>query len=180
MYLGDGHIIRQPNCYKLSIYCDLKYPGIIDETRRALATTIPTSRVGLAAREGCVAVNSHSQHWPCYFPQHGPGVKHERRIELVTWQKHLVERRPRPFLRGLIQSDGWRGENVAIRRTELATEYRTYTRYQFSNRSDDIRRLFCWACELVGVHCTQSNEWTISVARRKDVHYLDSFIGPKR
>jgi hypothetical protein len=67
-----------------------------------------------------------------------------------------------------------------VKHTALAIEYRTYPRYQFSNRSEDIRNLFCWALDLVGAHWTQSNQWTISVSRRKDVHYLDSFVGPKR
>ena len=107
-------------------------------------------------------------------------MKHQRPIVLEPWQREIVEQYPRAFIRGLIHSDGWRGNNVAIRHTELAIEYRTYTRYQFTNRSDDIRGLFCWALDLIGVHWTQSNRWVISVARRKDVHYLDSFVGPKR
>ena len=180
MYLGDGHIVRIRNVYKLCIYCDNKYPGIMNEVENALFEVMPKSKVGRAQRDGCVAVQSHSQHWPCFFPQHGKGMKHERRITLDRWQKDIVQQWPRPFLRGLLHSDGWRGDNVAIRTTDLAIEYRTYTRYQFSNRSDDIRRLFCDACDQLGVHWTQSNQWTISVARRKDVHYLDSFIGPKR
>jgi hypothetical protein len=71
---------------------------------------------------------------------HGPGHKHERPILLAPWQHGIVTTFPRPFIRGLIHSDGWRGENVAIRHTELAIEYRTYTRYRFSNRSNTIRR----------------------------------------
>jgi hypothetical protein len=31
-------------------------------------------------------VSSYWKHWPCLFPQHGPGRKHERRIALVPWQ----------------------------------------------------------------------------------------------
>jgi hypothetical protein len=107
-------------------------------------------------------------------------MKHERRIVLEPWQKDVVEAKPRPFVRGLIQSDGWRGRNVAIRETELVIQRRYYTRYQFTNRSNDIRNLFCWALDMLDVHWTQSNQWTISVSRRKDVHYLDSFVGPKR
>lgn len=179
MYLGDGHIVSVNRTYRLSITCDERYPRIIDEVARAVGRLAP-SRVARIQREGCIAVNAYSCHWPCFFPQHGPGMKHEREIRLDPWQQEIVQRRARPFLRGLIHSDGWRGKNVAIRTTELAVEYRTYTRYQFSNRSDDIRKLFGDACDLLRVHWTQSNQWTISVARRKDVHCLDSFVGPKR
>jgi hypothetical protein len=106
-------------------------------------------------------------------------MKHERAIRLTPWQRSTVEARPRPFVRGLIHSDGWRGMNVAIRHTDLAIEYRTYSRYQFSNRSDDIRQLFCWALDLLQVRWTRCNEWTVAVSRRKDVRTLDSFVGPK-
>lgn len=178
-YLGDGHIVRVRRVFRLSIYCDTRYPRIIDEITAGIQALLP-NRVSHISRDGCIGVSSYSSHWPCFFPQHGAGMKHKRPIVLEPWQQNVVDRFPRPFLRGLVHSDGWRGDNVAIRSTDLAIEYRTYTRYQFSNRSADIRNLFCYACDLVGVHWTQSNEWTISVARRKDVHYLDSFVGPKR
>jgi hypothetical protein len=45
---------------------------------------------------GCTEVTSFSKHWPCLFPQHGPGKKHERRIELTPWQQELVDLDPRP------------------------------------------------------------------------------------
>lgn len=149
----------------------------MDEVKSAIEDLLPV-KVGHVRKIGCTDVGAYSQHWPCYFP-HGKGLKHERPIKLVDWQREVVARLPRRFLRGLIHSDGWRGDNVAIRTTDLAVEYRTYTRYQFSNRSEDIRNLFCYACDLLGIHWTQSNEWTISVAKRKDVHALDSFVGPK-
>jgi len=179
IYLGDGCISRHPRAYRLRIACADAYPEIMNEVQRAIERTLSV-KVGRVQNVGCTEVGAYSTHWPCYFPQHGAGMKHERPIVLEPWQHEIVGRLPRPFLRGLIQSDGWRGDNVAIRTTDLAIEYRTYTRYQFSNRSGDIRGLFCWACDLLGIHWTQSNQWTISVARRKDVHYLDSFIGPKR
>jgi hypothetical protein len=179
MYLGDGCISKHSRAYRLRIACCDTYPGIMRDVETAISRLLPV-KVGRVHQIGCTEVSAYSQHWPCFFPQHGSGPKHERDIRLATWQQEIVARLPRPFLRGLIHSDGWRGDNVAIRTTDLAIEYRTYTRYQFSNRSDDIRRLFCDACDLLGVHWTQSNQWTISIARRKDVHYLDSFIGPKR
>jgi hypothetical protein len=37
-------------------------------------------------------VNAYSKHWPCLFPQHGPGVEHKRSIELVPWQQRIVDR----------------------------------------------------------------------------------------
>jgi hypothetical protein len=54
-----------------------------------------------------------------------------------------------------------------------------YTRYFFSNASSDIRELFMKACVSIGVDCRPTTERNVSVARRKSVLILDSFIGPK-
>ena len=55
-----------------------------------------------------------------------------------------------------------------------------YPRYQFCNASDDIRQMFCDACDAVGVEWRRMNARNISVARRASVARLDEFIGPKR
>lgn len=46
--------------------------------------------------------------WPDAFPQHGPGLKHERPIQLAPWQGDVAAAYPRELLRGLIHSDGCR------------------------------------------------------------------------
>jgi hypothetical protein len=94
---------------------------------------------------------------------------------LATWQVELVEAAPGQFLRGLIHSDGWRGVN----RVHAKGRDYSYLRYQFSNRSDDIRTLFTYACELVGVAWRPWGKFHISVARRDAVELLDRFVGPK-
>src|SRR3954463_7008911 len=55
-----------------------------------------------------------------------------------------------------------------------------YVRYEFSNRSDDIKRIFCEACDALGVQWRVMNRDSISVARRASVERLDEFIGAKR
>jgi hypothetical protein len=52
-------------------------------------------------------------------------------------------------------------------------------RYQFSNRSGDIRALFTQACDRLAIDWRQMNGYTISVARRTSVTRLDAFVGPK-
>jgi hypothetical protein len=117
------------------------------------------------------------------FPQHGPGQKHRRRIALEPWQKELVSRNPQLLLRGLIQSDGWRGTNPITRcyRTKqgLVVRRYAYPRYQFTNYSDDIREIFTKACDAYGIGWRQMTWRTISVARHTDVQRLDKVIGPK-
>ena len=93
----------------------------------------------------------------------------------MLWQREIVDAHPDRFLRGLIHSDGWRGQNrVTVKGRRYA-----YPRYQFSNRSDDIRALFTYACDLVGVEWRPWGRWHISVARRSSVALLDQFVGPK-
>jgi hypothetical protein len=174
LYLGDGCLSKHARTYALRITLDRRYPGIIEEARRAIASMRPTKTrlPGLVSKVGCLDVCSYWQHWPCVLP-HGPGRKHERRIELDRWQRDLVTRHPQQMLRGLIHSDGCRSINKVHRgRYE-------YPRYLFSNHSEDILEIFAWACDLVGVRYRRSCPTVISVARRDCVRRLDTFIGPK-
>ncbi len=120
-------------------------------------------------------VSSGWKQWPCYFPQHGSGVKHLRKIELASWQQSLVKVQAGAFLRGLVHSDGWRGVN----RVHAKGKVYEYPRYQFSNRSDDIRKLFTDACDCLGVSWRPWTRYHVSVAQRESAAILDSFIGPK-
>ena len=54
-----------------------------------------------------------------------------------------------------------------------------YPRYQFSNVSEDIKRIFCDACDALGVEWKRMNAKNISVARRASVARLDRGVGPK-
>ena len=98
-----------------------------------------------------------------------------------AWQRKLTRIHPRALMRGLIHSDACR----CINRFKTAlpsgriTEY-GYPRYFFSNLSNDIRRIFCDHCDLLGIRWTQSNARNISVSHRHSVALLDRFVGPKR
>ena len=126
-------------------------------------------------QSNCVTVQSTWRPWLCLFPQHGPGRKHNRTIALSDWQSQIVDSAPGSFLRGLIHTDGWRGTN----RVHVKGRDYEYPRYQFSNRSDDIRRLFTDACEKLGVKWRPWTRYHVSVAQRESVAILDLFIGPK-
>jgi hypothetical protein len=178
MYLGDGCLARTPkgSC-SLRLSLDVAYPGIIESARQAIAAVKggPLPSVAPHGACACVVITSYWKAWPCLFPQHGPGRKHERRIVLEPWQEEIVSAAPQPFLRGLIHTDGWRGTNlVHVKGRDYA-----YPRYQFSNRSDDIRRLFTDTCDQIGVAWRPWGRFHISVARREAVAKLDAFIGPK-
>ena len=182
-YLGDGHIAlargRSKSTLRLDIVQDQRYPDSVQEIKR-IVERVKVGKAGLRPKQGCIAITSVWLHWPCLFPQHGEGRKHERLIELTDWQRAIVEREPHAFLRGLFHSDGCRANNW-VQKTKSNGEKvrRYYPRYMFSNKSDDIRGLCVWALGLLGIPCKDDGKKVVTVNRREAVAVLDSFIGPK-
>jgi hypothetical protein len=183
LYLGDGHIAqRSLRSATLFLSLDRRYPMIVQNASAALALLFPDAMVRQYHRDPQQLVLVRATHpvIPLAFPQHGPGRKHTRPIELAPWQRDLTARHPEALLRGLIHSDGCRSINrfkVALPSGRLA-QYE-YPRYFFSNLSADIRRIFTDHCELLGIRWTQSNARNISVSHRASVARLDAFVGPK-
>ena len=175
LYLGDGHIVAVPPTYRLSIACADAWPGLIAEAERAMSAVRGWTGGWRSPKKGCTAVESTWKHWPCLFPQHGPGRKHTRAIALDPWQQVMVAANPGPLLRGLFHSDGWRGTNFA---TAHGKRYE-YSRYLFFNKSQDILGICTWALDLAGVAWKRNNVNSVSVARRAAVTRLDEFVGPK-
>ena len=182
VYLGDGSISSHPRgVYRLRIVLDLRYPRLIDEVESAMRAVSPRNSVSRLERSDggyatsslptWVELGSYSKSWPCLLPQHGPGKKHKRKIELVDWQLDLVKRCPEQLLRGLIHSDGCRFINTGRNGWRCP-------RYSFSNVSDDIRAIFSLGCDLLGLHYPTAPR-TVYVSRKADVAILDRHIGPK-
>jgi hypothetical protein len=146
----------------------------IGEWCEAVRRVLPNN-VLVQQQAGCVEIGSSSKHWPCLFPQTGPGRKHERPIVLADWQREIVEEHPKLLLRGLVQSDGSRFINAVVTRGKRYE----YPRYDFTNASDDIRGIFTSTCDILGVHWTRTSARKVGVSRRADVEFLDTFIGPK-
>jgi hypothetical protein len=177
MYLGDGCITRLPRTELLRITLDTAYPGIIAECRDAVATLMPRNKESILKRPfNAVDVASWSLLWPELIPQHGPGPKHARSIQLEPWQRRIVAAEPHAFIRGLIHSDGSYFLNPVRSR---AGKLYVYDRYVFYNKSEDIKKLFRWACDLIGVETRNVGERAVSVAKRGSVATLNEFLGPK-
>jgi hypothetical protein len=106
--------------------------------------------------------------------------KHLRPIALEDWQQAIVDAHPRQFVRGLVHSDGCRTVNRFTTKlpSGQVAEY-AYPRYFFSNLSADIRRLFCEACDALGVRWTLSNPRNVSVSHRDGVAILEEVVGAK-
>lgn len=185
LYLGDGHIIqnRAMRSPSLSITCAEAHPGLMDECEKAMRSVLPRNSVCRVRRKGCREVKMYSMHLWCLFPQHGPGKKHDRRIALEPWQQDIVDARPWEFIRGLIHSDGCRITNWTTRIVAGERKRYEYPRYFFSNKSDDIRKLFTDTLDKVGVGWTTlargSDPFNVSVARKASVALMDTHVGPK-
>jgi hypothetical protein len=172
LYLGDGCISRHPRAWRLRIVLDDKYPGIIERCRQAIDAVMPGQRAATRrCPKNCTEVSLYSKHWPCLLPQHGPGRKHLRPIRLEPWQEELVSVATEEFIRGLIDSDGCR---VVANDRGVAS-----IRYHFSNRSDDIRGLFCAALDQLGIPWTRPSKYQVAVYRKAATVRLDEFVGPK-
>lgn len=172
LYLGDGCISKMGRVFRLRISLDKKYPGIIDSCRTAIDAVMPRQHASIDTYpQGCVVVGLYSKHWPCLFPQHGPGLKHRRPITLEPWQQELVDQAPEDFIRGLIHSDGCRV--IANDRGVKSI------RYHFTNHSEDILGLFTNTLDQLGITWTRSTKYIVSIYRKAATARLDEFIGPK-
>lgn len=179
-YLGDGHISKhRRGVYGLHVVNDAHYPHGIARIGDLMRRVKPRGRPHTRDVPGASIVTMSWKHWPCLFPQHGPGRKHERPIILEDWQREIVEEHPGPFLRGLFHSDGCRVRNWTRRVVAGEMKRYDYPRWQFTNHSADIRELCRWALDLADIAWRQSNWRTISVSRRDAVERLDALIGPK-
>ena len=179
LYLGDGHVsaVRGGRTSRLLISVDARHPRLAEGIAATIARVHPGPRVGtfVIPRDHVRIVSQYSRAWPCLLPQHGSGPKHARPIVLAGWQRGVVEEHPEQLVRGLLHSDGCRTVNRVV---TAGRTYR-YGRYQLSNRSADIRALFCDALDQLGVPWRRMNGRTISIARREGVEQLDTFVEVK-
>jgi hypothetical protein len=178
-YLCDGSIAKARTSHLLSIINDERYPGLNKEIAGLIGLVRGGYPSSIRRTPGAIKTEAKWKHWPCLFPQHGPGRKHERAIVLEPWQQEIVDRCPEEFLRGLFHSDGCRCMNPVVRHFKSGTRRYEYPRYMFTNESADIRRLCTDTLDALGIPWRYSRANTISVARREGVAALDEFVGPK-
>ncbi|MGW7354392.1 helix-turn-helix domain-containing protein [Streptomyces sp. NPDC054784] len=183
LYLGDGCVSRLGRTYSLRIACAEAWPGLVDACEQAVLAVRGANRVSRVRQQGCVAVTAYSNHWPCLFPQHGKGKKHERRIVLAGWQRRVVDAHPWELVRGLVHSDGCRVVNRTSRIVGGERKRYAYPRYFLTNRSEDILRLYADTLTAVGVEWKVTRRagvpYNVSVARRGSVALMDAYVGPK-
>ncbi|MFZ2013029.1 MAG: transcriptional regulator [Nocardioides sp.] len=179
-YLGDGHISAgRRGVWNLHVYNDISYSALNAHIADLMRRVKPGGRPHVRLVPGCVVTTTSWKHWPCLFPQHGPGRKHERPIVLEPWQREIVVQRTGDFLRGLFHSDGCRTRNWASRTVGGVRKRYDYPRWEFVNRSDDILALCCWALDLCGIGWRRPRANVVAVSRQEHVRLLDELIGLK-
>jgi len=178
-YLGDGCLSRNRHTWSLRVSCDRTYPGIIGDVTDLIKQVRRDASVQHVPGPGVVVVQSWWKHWPCLFPQHGPGRKHERTLKMAPWQEAVLRAHPGPFLRGLFHSDGCRSANWTSRVVAGERKRYDYPRWQFVNASPEIRAWCCEALDRVGVPWRVSGPRTVSVSTRSGVAVLDEVVGLK-
>lgn len=172
VYLGDGYI---DPAFRLRIFCDESYPGIINEVERAMRR-VGVTRVWHLRQPGCRVVTAPPSRWDDWLPT-GDGAKHTYALRWSDWHGEALRSRPHLVLRGLIHSDGCRFLNRVV----VNGKGYSYPCYSFSNRSEQIHSVFEDACARLGVRPTVTGAGIgRRVARREAVELLDLFIGSKR
>jgi len=114
----------------------------------------------------------YSNNIPLLFPQHGPGRKHTRKINLEEWQEDIVKEHPKAIIKGLLDSDGCRF---------IATlGKKKYLRFQFTNKSEDIKDIFCKVCDTLNIgYWRKVGYKNINIQRKQSVDIVDKFYEPK-
>ena len=174
LYLGDGCLSAHPRgVWRLRIFCDTKYPGIIEICASAMRSVY--RRTGCSSRREAAAQKSRcTRGIGAPFPQHGP-VEAERGPAHGVRQERLVGEDRAAFLRGLVHSDGSR---YIARQTCRGHRY-AWPRYCFSNLSEDIKHLFCETCDALGIAWRRADPKHIYINRRGAVAVMDELAGPK-
>jgi Homeodomain-like domain len=173
LYLGDGHIRQMARTDGLRLSLDAKYPMMNAEIEALLRRCFPENRVGRTSQDrgSTLVLWVYNGHLTCLFPQAGAGKKHERSLALEEWQIDRVLAAPWAFLRGCIRSDGCAFVN--------RTGRYEYLSYDFTNFSDDIRRMFLAVCLFLDLD-VRPGPRRIRINRRASVAQMLEHVGLKR
>ena len=108
------------------------------------------------------------------FPHLGNGKKHNRKIVLLEWQNRIID--PIQTLKGLFHSDG-------CYYTEYVNGYK-YERFDFTNKSSDIQKIFCNYCDDIGIsyktRLSKTGLIKTRICKKKDVLKFKNIIGAKQ
>jgi DNA-binding transcriptional regulator WhiA len=169
LYLGDGCISESKMSYKLRIAQDNKYPQLIEIIKEKLNSFF-TNNVFVCNPKGCKQISIHDKNLPLYFPQHAAGKKHNRKIELVDYQRENLDYKE--FLKGLWVTDG-----------SFYKTARGYEAYNFTNKSTDIIALFEECLNNFGIkyrkRMKKNEVWIVEITKKSEVVKMKEIVGMK-
>ncbi len=163
-YLGDGYISKAKRTYKLRIFNDLKYSQLNDFIFQTIKNIFPENKVNTCLYQNHIITYVYSNHIPELFPQHGKGLKKDRKIELCDWQIKILDYKY--LFAGLLHSDGCiyfdRGYKMCV----------------FSNTSVDILNLFKDCCDKLNIDYTVGKN-RIQIRKKLSNVWIEENVGDK-
>ena len=175
-YLGDGHINKCARTYRLRMFNDNKYKNLNRDIELSMKRLFKNNSPNHMNSNCCIIYVCNSN-LPILFPQHGAGEKNSRKIEIHEWQKPILKKYAKDFVRGLFLSDGFKGTSGK------------YRYYSFSNTSFDISNILKTYLDFLNIRFTErfitpknpshKRISIISVRRQEEVKKLEEFIEEK-
>jgi len=180
-YLGDGCLQhdkkKKTRSYTLFISNQANFHKMNQQISKSLEVLFQKKVVRIYKRKNsnCLNIKLTAVNLNLLFP-HGEGKKHERKIVLEDWQLNLIEKFPKEFIKGMLESDGCRFQARKI--------CSTYYVYKFDNKSCDLHEILQRIAKILNLHFTFTSSkgnkiHTTSFYKKEDVLFLDSFIGVK-
>lgn len=174
MYLGDGCLSKSTKCRTCTLYItqNREYDIVVNDCLNHLKNLMkefdiePTVVYRKNSKACDIKINS--VYTLKLFPQHGEGLKHDRKINLEDWQWTHVEKEPWMFIKGLMHSDG----------SKYFDKYNSKWHWQFTNRSEDIKDILCQVCDTVGLQWTRCKQ-NVSFYKSESVIMLNENVGEK-
>ena len=147
---------------------DGKYTKLNNYVTQQVTNLFPKNKVNSHSRENTFIVSVYNKNLPEIF-DFGEGKKHERKIELKSWQKEILVHDY--FIKGLFHSDG----------SYYLSNNRDF--YNFTNYSKDIIEMYKESCNTLDIKFIEVNydngKNRIDHNRRNEVEKLKKLIGTK-
>lgn len=106
--LGDGNLSKLNNrSVRLRIFCDAKYPKLINKIKSKLEYILPLNKVNISkARNNCITISSYSNLWEGILEwKSGYGTKYDQSVRVPKWiwsqDRYVIS-----CLEGLLETDG--------------------------------------------------------------------------
>ncbi len=178
MYLGDGCIQEINNSTQLTFSLDKKYERLNEYVMNVSNQVFGKNpsiydrsvNRGQKSISNCINVKYCRKNLNLLFPQHGKGKKHTRTIELLEWQRLIIN--DMSLCQGLFFSDG----------SYYLDNVNNKWMYSFTNKSNGIINILSQALERLNIRYNirdRKSSIVLTVKYQDDVRRLHEMIGDK-